>query len=450
MCAKSVAIIGGGPSGIAAAKALSEENAFDRIVIFEQQEQLGGVWNYSSKKPGAAFVPSDSPARTREWNRNQSTYFSAMYEKLETNIVKDLMPYNNYPFPEVSDTLPPRQDVLEYLLNYAKGLNPSVIIRLNTVVTHLEKVGTHWRISYRQSSQAEREDTYQYIIIASGHYNFPYVPTVPGLDEWVKVDADSISHSMYYINNEKFRGKKVLVIGNAISGVDISLQLTEVTWPVYRSKRHEPLLKPVEIEDIIEVSEIAKYDISTRSATTIDGKIIDGIDHILFCTGYLYDFPFLKAYMSGEDAIITDGRITRRLYRQIFYIPDPTLSFSGVVKNVVPFPLAESQAAVIARVFSGRLSLPNEAEMRESEIADVKERGSEYKFHVYEAPADVEYINTLQQWVDQAEPTELGFKAEVWTEEKKQRRVDCINVKNAHHLKYYAQIKKLRDETRKD
>lgn len=40
---KRIAIIGGGPAGVAAAKFLLAENAFDKVDIFEQQAQVGGV-----------------------------------------------------------------------------------------------------------------------------------------------------------------------------------------------------------------------------------------------------------------------------------------------------------------------------------------------------------------------------------------------------------------------
>lgn len=40
----SVAVIGAGPSGISAVKALSEEKIFDKIQLFERRERVGGTW----------------------------------------------------------------------------------------------------------------------------------------------------------------------------------------------------------------------------------------------------------------------------------------------------------------------------------------------------------------------------------------------------------------------
>lgn len=40
----TVGIIGGGPSGVAAIKALLGEKSFSKIKAFEQQSNAGGVW----------------------------------------------------------------------------------------------------------------------------------------------------------------------------------------------------------------------------------------------------------------------------------------------------------------------------------------------------------------------------------------------------------------------
>lgn len=41
---KRVAIIGGGPGGIAAARAFRNEGAFETITIFERNDHSGGTW----------------------------------------------------------------------------------------------------------------------------------------------------------------------------------------------------------------------------------------------------------------------------------------------------------------------------------------------------------------------------------------------------------------------
>lgn len=39
-----VAIIGAGPGGLVAARALQQEGAFDVVTVFERQSKVGGTW----------------------------------------------------------------------------------------------------------------------------------------------------------------------------------------------------------------------------------------------------------------------------------------------------------------------------------------------------------------------------------------------------------------------
>lgn len=41
---KSVAVIGAGPAGAIAVDALAQEQAFDKIRVFERREKAGGCW----------------------------------------------------------------------------------------------------------------------------------------------------------------------------------------------------------------------------------------------------------------------------------------------------------------------------------------------------------------------------------------------------------------------
>lgn len=41
---RRVAVIGAGPSGLSAVRALSDENKFDTIKLFERRDRVGGIW----------------------------------------------------------------------------------------------------------------------------------------------------------------------------------------------------------------------------------------------------------------------------------------------------------------------------------------------------------------------------------------------------------------------
>lgn len=45
MVVKSIAIIGGGPSGVIAAEVFRKnQNSYDKIKVFEKRDSVGGVW----------------------------------------------------------------------------------------------------------------------------------------------------------------------------------------------------------------------------------------------------------------------------------------------------------------------------------------------------------------------------------------------------------------------
>lgn len=42
---RRVAVIGAGPSGLSAVRALSQEGVFDTIRLFDQRHEIGGTWS---------------------------------------------------------------------------------------------------------------------------------------------------------------------------------------------------------------------------------------------------------------------------------------------------------------------------------------------------------------------------------------------------------------------
>jgi cation diffusion facilitator CzcD-associated flavoprotein CzcO len=61
---RRVAVIGGGPSGIPAARHLRDAGL--DVVVFDQQPEVGGVWNYSEERIETPSIPPhpSSGART--------------------------------------------------------------------------------------------------------------------------------------------------------------------------------------------------------------------------------------------------------------------------------------------------------------------------------------------------------------------------------------------------
>lgn len=132
-----------------------------------------------------------------------------------------------------------------------------------------------------------------------------------------------------------------------------------------------------------------------RSVIFANGKEERDIDSIVFCTGYEYEYPFLSR-LPGFEGGNGGGNVST--YLHIFHIDFPSLTFALLPLRVVAFPFAETQAAVIARVWSERLQLPS----HDKRVEWLKERerlsGPGKEFHKLSFPADADYMNEMYQW----------------------------------------------------
>lgn len=380
---RTVCVIGGGPSGMAQVKALNGETQKFDIDLYETRSKLGGVWNYLATK--SKYGSNDDLRAAKEFEH------SPMYETLETNIVHKSMEYTNFPFPQGTEKFPFRTDVLKYLQDYSTTIGP-VNEFLSTRVERVEKLGDLWKVDLVNVHSGEtKTKSYDAVVVANGHFDVPYFPQVPGLDEWKQKDPRSVSHAKFYDSPAKYKDKTILIIGAYSSGSDIAIQTSLTAKKVYVSCDGATVLDKIENPYIELIPIIDSYDVNKRSVSFGD-KCISGIDEILFCTGYLYSLPFLKLDIC-KDRYISD------LYKQIFYIKDPSLTFVGLSKDVNPFPFAEAQGTVISRYYSGRLHLPLQEKMLDEFETELSQKGS--KFHSLKYPLEPEYINELYDWLKQ-------------------------------------------------
>jgi cation diffusion facilitator CzcD-associated flavoprotein CzcO len=71
------------------------------------------------------------------------------------------------------------------------------------------------------------------VIVASGLYQQPVYPQLPGLETF----GGRIMHSADYKGPEGLEGKRIVVIGGGSSGADIAAELSAVAAPVEMSAR---------------------------------------------------------------------------------------------------------------------------------------------------------------------------------------------------------------------
>lgn len=96
---KRVCILGAGAAGLCAARHCLDEG-YD-LTVFEQQKCLGGTWLYSP----------------------EVNAFSSLYEKMHTNLPKQIMGFEHLPFEtDGPESFVRHQEVLAYLKRYAKSI----------------------------------------------------------------------------------------------------------------------------------------------------------------------------------------------------------------------------------------------------------------------------------------------------------------------------------------
>ena len=117
--------------------------------------------------------------------------------------------------------------------------------------------------------------------------------------------------------------------------------------------------------------------------------------------------PFLSDYHSddtpasqaSDTVLATDGTQFHNLHKDIFYIPDPTLTFIGVPYFTATFTLFEFQAVALAAVLSGKAQLPSQEEMRSEYQARLRKKGVGKAFHSLKGQ-EVQYVNSLVDWLN--------------------------------------------------
>lgn len=300
--------------------------------------------------------------------------------------------------------------------------------------TDVRKVGKIWRLTYSMArsdalsgafSTLSSVREFDAVVVASGHYNAPHVPDVPGLKEWRAAWPTRVWHSKSYRTPDQFWEKNVLLLGAGTSSIDIARELGPVAGVIYQSSRggRHDFTASLLPENGIRVGAVASFDGDFRCCETIQqlvddtpipftvslqsGQQLCNIHYVIVCTGYHYSFPFLSTLHEDQTSVeeasdtvlVTDGRCVHNLYKHIFYMPDPTLVFVGLPYHVSTFNLYDFQAIAVAAVFSGRAALPSEAKMREDYREWVSIKQGDKDFHSLGGDEEG-YVEPLLDWIN--------------------------------------------------
>jgi cation diffusion facilitator CzcD-associated flavoprotein CzcO len=137
-------------------------------------------------------------------------FVSAVYDLLRTNLPKDLMCYDDSPFPSSAPLYPSHQTVREYVESYGEELRDFVKFETQVVdvFTVEHRPDARWSVTTRNvRTGTQSTEAFDAVIVASGHFDDPYVPDIPGLEDWNRKLPGSITHSKYYRRPEQYADK---------------------------------------------------------------------------------------------------------------------------------------------------------------------------------------------------------------------------------------------------
>ncbi|XP_050079524.1 senecionine N-oxygenase-like [Anopheles maculipalpis] len=344
----SYCIIGAGPSGLCSAKHALAFDPNATVKVFEQSNQIGGLWAYTEQTGKDA----------------NGLDITCMYANLRTNLVKQGMGYPDYPIDEQATTFVTISDVMKQLEGYVDKFQLKKCIHFqHQVVRVVRNFETNqWDVLVNDIVN-KRHDVHQfdYVLVCNGHYSSPVVPSFPGQD----VFRGRQLHSKDYRRSENYRNERVLVVGGGHSGVDIAPDVAVYADKVMLSHRCKI---PVHTgERVIQKPEV--LCLTENSAKFVDGTE-ENFDTIIYCTGYRYSVPFL----SVDCGVTLHDNAISPLYYHCISINQPTLAFIGLPFNACLMLMMDLQARFCLKFFSGQKSLPTKQEMLNAWQTDQDER----------------------------------------------------------------------------
>jgi dimethylaniline monooxygenase (N-oxide forming) len=211
----TVAIIGAGPSGLAAAKEMLRRDL--NPVVFESAEVLGGLW-----------VPGRPP----------------MWEGMRTNISRFTNVFSDYPHGPGSPLFLNVPQMHAYLRGYASEFGVTESIQFRTKVLSAVPERSGWTLILDENG-TRREFVAEKLVATSGFFSRP----AHDRPDFLAGFSGRIIHSGEYRSREEFRGQRVAVLGNSFSGVEIAADLAEVTESTIHYFRRPAWIVPRYVSD---------------------------------------------------------------------------------------------------------------------------------------------------------------------------------------------------------
>lgn len=385
MAKQRIAIIGAGPSGIAALRAFESAQRkgaqIPEVVCFEKQDDWGGQWNYN-------------------WRSGTDKYgepvHSSMYRNLWSNGPKEALEFAEYTFDEhfgrPISSYPPREALWDYIDGRVRKSDVKDKVQFATAVRWVQynREDDNFTVTVENlRSKTTSSSEFDRVIVATGHFSYPNVPDVKGIETF----PGSLHHAHDFRGAEKLADKRVLLIGSSYSAEDIGVQAFKMgarsVTMSYRTRR-QGYAWPAGME---ELPSIDHFDGETVHFS--DGQERE-FDAVILCTGYLHKYPFLASdlALSSPNNIYPTG-----LYRGVVWQKNPKLYYLGAQDQWFTFNMFDAQAWYVRDLIMGRAKLPS-AEDRAAHLKQWRARFQQLDGDADDVQFQADYIRDLIEATD--------------------------------------------------
>jgi cation diffusion facilitator CzcD-associated flavoprotein CzcO len=349
---------------------------------------------------------------------------SSAYRSLHINTSRERMEYSDFPMPKSYPDFPHHTHIAEYFNDYVDRFGVRDRIVFETGVEHARRGDDGvWTVTLDTGDTR----TYDALAVANGHHWDPRwpEPAFPGEFNGKQM------HAHYYVDNEDFRDKNVLVVGIGNSAMDIAVESSFVARNTFLSSRRGAYILPkylfgrpldqIGVNSLtgrlpwgfrqailstmyrVGVGKVQDYGLPEPdhklgdAHPTISADFLNRIAHgemtwkpnidrlagdrvvfedgsaeqidvIVYCTGYKVTFPFF------DDDFVSAPDNDLPLFRRVFKPGIDNLAFIGLLQPLgAIMPLAEAQGRWLASYLRGEYRLPSLPEM-EADIRAERER----------------------------------------------------------------------------
>ncbi len=178
MAEPGVVVIGAGHAGIASALALKDHGV--AALVLDEAHHVASSWQ-------------------------------ARYDHLRLNTSRATSHLPRRPYPKGTPMFPTRDEVVEHIQGHARDAGLKLL--LGTRVERLSRGNGSWTVETGTGGIDARQ-----VVLATGYENQPLVPDWDGRESF----AGELIHLAEYRNADRFRSRRVLVVGPGCSGMEIA------------------------------------------------------------------------------------------------------------------------------------------------------------------------------------------------------------------------------------